>query len=490
MLLNRRWRAPGGDGEILADPPLAAVPQVLADAQSFTLTGHPFGGLTLSDFRTLARREALELSRRYHESLGEPVPAHPPGPWLVAGHQPDLFHPGVWLKNFVLARLARDHSSVALNLIVDNDAAKSAAVRIPRWRPAIAPDDVAAVTVPFDDPPAGVPFEEWRVRDEALFQSFPRRLRELTREWPFEPVAFRFWDEALACARRAQDDTISLRFAPARRALERAWGTHNLELPVSWLCRSRAFGMFVAAIRADLPRFRQVYNAAVHAYRQRNGIRSRNHPVPDLGPGEAPFWVWGAGESRRRPMTDGGAKVRPRALTLTLFARLALADLFLHGIGGGKYDELTDAIATAYFGAAPPPFLVVSGTLRLPLPGLTAEPPRPPPRDLRWNPQRHFPDHPLAAERRRLIHAEPATRRGRRQRYADLRADLERWQPAIADVVRAADAAAQRADTVRRAAALLNSREWSFIVFPEARLRDWLTAATGDRPGQPPPALL
>ena len=36
--------------------------------------------------------------------------------------------------------------------------------------------------------------------------------------------------------------------------------------------------------------------------------------------------------------------LRPRALTLTLFARLCVADFFIHGIGGGKYDEVTDRI--------------------------------------------------------------------------------------------------------------------------------------------------
>jgi hypothetical protein len=118
--------------------------------------------------------------------------------------------------------------------------------------------------------------------------------------------------------------------------------------------------------------------------------------------------------------------------------------------------------------------LVVSGTRRLPLRGLRAAPAGPPPRDLRWNPQRYFPDHPLAEQRGRLIRAEPATRRGRRRRYAELRADLERWRPVIAGAARAADAARLRADAARRANALLRSREWSFVLFPEAQLRDWL----------------
>ena len=40
-----------------------------------------------------------------------------------------------------------------------------------------------------------------------------------------------------------------------------------------------------------------------------------------------------------RELESSGLKVRSRALTNTLFARLFLCDLFIHGIGGGKYDE-------------------------------------------------------------------------------------------------------------------------------------------------------
>src|SRR5262249_26727761 len=147
-------------------------------------------------------------------------------------------------------------------------------------------------------------------------------------------------------------------------------------------------------------------------HRRRHGIRSRNHPVPDLARDgdwfEAPFWAWQAGSSRRGRLfarfSDNaltlragtvvgpvlrrgpaivedwlilertGFKVRTRALTTTLFARLLLADLFLHGIGGGKYDELTDELMRRYFGLEPPGFMVLSATLHLPLPVHPATP--------------------------------------------------------------------------------------------------------------------
>ncbi len=63
-----------------------------------------------------------------------------------------------------------------------------------------------------------------------------------------------------------------------------------------------------------------------------------------------------------------GIKVRSRALTTTLYARLFLADLFVHGIGGGKYDELTDELIQGFFECEPPIYLVFSATRWLPLP--------------------------------------------------------------------------------------------------------------------------
>jgi hypothetical protein len=62
-----------------------------------------------------------------------------------------------------------------------------------------------------------------------------------------------------------------------------------------------------------------------------------------------------------------GVLLRPRALMTTMFARLVIADCFLHGIGGGKYDQLTDAIIAEFWQVAPPAMCVATATLHLPL---------------------------------------------------------------------------------------------------------------------------
>ena len=60
--------------------------------------------------------------------------------------------------------------------------------------------------------------------------------------------------------------------------------------------------------------------------------------------------------------------LRPRALMTTLFLRCFLADGFVHGIGGGIYDRLTDQIIRDFLRIEPPAYAIATATLHLPLP--------------------------------------------------------------------------------------------------------------------------
>jgi hypothetical protein len=416
-------RAPTADGAVVAAPPLEQVEQLL---ESNGRIDHPVP----SEVRAAARTQAIGAARAYLRAAEEPIPATSGDRLIMAGHQPELFHPGVWVKNFALQGLARRHNAVALNLVVDNDTLKSASLRLPA-----PPDSTSAwphaVAVPFDRLTGEIPYEERTVADPEAFASFADRAGAILAGWGYRPLLHDFWPEVLRQQRRTP--LIGETFAAVRRSWERRWGCTNLEVPISAVCQTPAFAGFAAALLADLPRFHAVYNDAVHDYRRRHGLRSRNHPVPDLaeedGWLEAPLWGWRPGQTRRgrlfarrvgdtfelradatpwpklptgpgaarawQELEAGGYKARSRALTTTLYARLYLADLFIHGIGGGKYDELTDDIIQRYYHAAPPAFVVLSATRWLPLPhyptdsadlrGLQRRV-----RDLYWNPQRNL----------------------------------------------------------------------------------------------------
>src|SRR5262249_57616239 len=117
-------------------------------------------------------------------------------------------------------------------------------------------------------------------------------------------------------------------------------------------------------------------------------LRAGNEPWPEFA-GEDPETVVAAWQD----LEARGCKIRSRALTTTLFARLFLAEAFIHGIGGAKYDELTDELLARFYPLDPPCFFVVSATLLLPFPrtNVTAEQHRRlarARRDVWWNPQR------------------------------------------------------------------------------------------------------
>src|SRR5262249_46969826 len=207
---------------------------------------------------------------------------------------------GVWVKNFAMQGLARAHGATPLNLVVDNDTAKTTALRVP----VLTGTDVLQAHiahVPFDHWAGEAPYEERTIRDRALFAGFAEQVVPLWHNWGFVPLLPEFWAEA----RRQADRTALLGecLAAARRAVERRWGCHNLELPVSRLCDTEPFAWFACHLLAHLPRFHAVYNDCVHEYRRVYGIRSRNHPVPDLAVHgdwlEVPFWAWRAGQAQR-----------------------------------------------------------------------------------------------------------------------------------------------------------------------------------------------
>jgi hypothetical protein len=506
-----RLKAPRNHGELLAYPPLDAVGELLRDNRvrfGGTLLGRP-----LTELRDVARSEILAAARDYLVAAREPVPAFSALTWLVAGHQPELFHPGVWIKNFILQALANRHGATPLNLVVDNDVAKAATLRVP--------GEERAHVVPFDVDGGESPFEERCVKDENLFQSFDERMRPLTRAWPFRP----WLDDVWAEMRRVAPSTTLLgeRIVRVRRALERSMGLRPLEVPLSAVCRTEAFAWFACSLVADLPRFVENYNAAVHDYRWRHDLKSKNHPVPDLtrqGEAlEAPFWVWRAEAPRRQRLfavRDGGGaqlfagatpfahlrgqpaewveqwralerqgiKIRTRALTTTLFSRLVLADLFLHGIGGGKYDEVTDDIVRRYYERETPHYLVVTATLLLPFPRVPGLEERlrevhRKERDLWCNPQRHLPA-PSAEGERLAAHKNDALampqftheqRVARFQRLLQATADL---RPSVARPIE--DLKRQRDDIQKRWRhdEVIAARDYSFCLYPEELLRSYL----------------
>jgi hypothetical protein len=492
------FRSPANDGEVLAVPDFAAVAALVEEnGRKLDRDDVTIGGLPLRELRAMARREVLELANGRREPASAASvhqPAHagrsPDAPLLITGHQPELSHPGVWVKNFALNGLAKKLGGIPLHLVVDNDTLKSTSLRFPVLRDR-DPRSVRLESLAFDTMTGAEPYETRRVEDAehvCVFDSFADRSRPLWANWGYEPLLWEAWHPIVHhCGPGA---LIGERFAGVRQEYEREWGCRNLELPVSRLSQTEAFARFAAHILGDLPRFREVYNVAIRAYRDANGIRSDNHPAPELAEGEAPFWVRTAtGRRERAKPTSDVRNIRPRALTLTLFARVCLGDFFIHGIGGGKYDEVTDDIIRRYFGIEAPAYQVLSATLHLPLPGFPStsddlKRAERRVRDLHWNPQRHLsPENLARPEVRTLIErkaalaaAEPprTDHAARREWFRSLQKVTEELRPFVAGQEPEAERELARVRAEVAANEVLRRRDYAWVLYPEETLRPFL----------------
>jgi hypothetical protein len=522
----RQFRAPRANRSALVEPPLPEIGGVVANnVQLHQQQDYDFQGRSLLQLSRQARRELLRDAQRWTSAYRDVDPLSASSTELIflAGHQPQLFHPGVWFKNFVLGYLAQRYEAVGINLLIDSDTIKSTAVRVPGG----PLDDPTVVSIPFDLPGKPIPYEQRQILDRSVLADFGHRAAKRLAPLVPDPLLGQYWPMVVQRAR--QTENLGACLAQARHQLEGQWGFKTLEIPQSRVCQSESFAWFVAHLLAHLPRFREVYNASIRTYRHAHHIRNSAHPVPELAADgawlEAPFWIWStknpsrgalfvsqrAGEvllsnragleislplnpdadaaravGRLLDLSCRGIKIRSRALITTLWARLVLGDLFLHGIGGAKYDQVTDLLIAKFFGLRPPGLMVVSATLQLPIPK-PAEPWEDPTeikqrlRDLQWHPERYVladPSSPLGdptelVERKNRYIETSRTPENARVRFEELRRINEAMQPWVADLRHELHQRQAEAIHLQHREALLTSREYSFCLHPTGELREF-----------------
>jgi hypothetical protein len=353
-------------------------------------------GVPLKELRPLARREAVAAGAGFSSRMGVPVREVPQDPDLIVmtGHQPELYHPGIWIKDFLLQRLSEETGAAAIDLVVDSDGFDTLEIHSPCLKPevrvcrtylAIGVKDgcYACATVPSADDL------------ERFCQGGAEHLATLSAPALGHHFA-RFCEGMRAAAPAAENLAELVTFA--RRRFEASAGSDYMELPVTTMSGTRAFATFVAHVARDAESFRSAYNGALADFRERTGTRSAAQPFPDLGATgelvELPLWVLDAGRRTVWARTgdspalvvDGevvcelpdeasapdrvfasGLHLAPKALALTMFTRLLVADLFIHGVGGGRYDQVTDDVFRRYLGIEPIPAVVASMTVYLPL---------------------------------------------------------------------------------------------------------------------------
>jgi|694.fasta_scaffold08396_5 hypothetical protein len=387
------FRAPRQHGAVLCVPdPVSIRAEISKNSHHFETEQASIRGQSLRELRQSARSELATI-------LNVPTGK----PWILGGHQPELFHPGVWLKNFALHRLAQANHAVAIHYVVDQDVCKNVTLRVPTLNRS---DELELESIPWDAPTEGVPWERFFLKSPDIFERFAETVGERLQAFGIHPLIHALWEQAVPLA--TSQHSVGEAFAIARHTIEKKHGLQSTDFFSRQLVSTSAFRMLLLHWIDNRALFRHRHNESLAHYRSAHRIRSSAHPVADLKQQgheiEIPLWVYSAENPRRRAvyaaidsqsvyLTDRqtellrwsqkssdesileqfslleqrGTFLRPRALLTTMALRLLFADWFIHGIGGGKYDQLNDIMIQQFFGITPPQYSVITGTLYLPM---------------------------------------------------------------------------------------------------------------------------
>jgi len=394
--------------------------------------------------------------------------------WIWTGHQAEFWHPGIMSKYLAAeslrTRLEREgvRAKVAW-LVVDQDT--NAAWKIPY--PGLVKG--ALTRSEWTLPPASARGGD--VPTGALPPATTRGVGEA------EPAleCVREGLDAIGRALKAHASAASLarQVTEALGDLLAPWCKPDRVVYASELWRDESFARLLEEIRRDPAKCVAAYNRAAASV-----PRARVRPLSVEGSRvELPLWrLEGAGKPRRPVWSDelDGLKVEelsPRALLMTAAVRSASCDLFIHGMGGGVYDRITERWFAEWMpGVSLAPTAVVTATVRLPFDVRVRTPEEIARARWRAHAARHSPAllGDEAGERRRRELAEAVRRAGSkdatRDAFATLQAFLreyrERNEPRLRELKLEAEQAAQ--DT--SVAGIVHERTWPFPLYPKAIL--------------------
>ncbi len=353
--------------------------------------------------RSDARKELLEAARWYtveglgldcRVSLGEDI--------IATGHQAGWHHCGIWVKDLIVHKFAQAVGGGGMHVVIDHDICDTAIVLPKRGRD------------------GGWCFD--RVELERKQESLPLECRSVPGPGGIETfieavigagagrLCNEVWSECLATADNVtrRFDNIADVIAYMQSVLNAALGLDLLYLPVSKLAESTAFNYFVGSVIKNGSEFAAAYNRAITKRLDERAVRPGRTIRPlevdrKTGVVELPFWLvlpdggrtslyvrresngkFGIGASSAEPagfhldvgcgglkeaLRYAGCRLRPKAVCLTLFVRLFLADWFVHGVGGARYEYVSDYVLRNYYGIKGLGFGVATATATLPLSG-------------------------------------------------------------------------------------------------------------------------
>lgn len=421
---KRKYRVPGQDREMLIDPSFDEMPGHI-ERNYELLAGY--------DFEVAGTNVArLRGSLRDHLNIASGGKLPEDTPLIMLAHQPGFYNPGVLFKYELLQRLSR--YGCALEVVVDSDVESSIHFKIPsRVDGSFHVNDFVLC----DNEKQAI-FEKLKTPERKVFNDAFGESIALAKALPFPETAMAIekFDKIIE-KHIDQNSSMSDLMVACRKEYSPTPDIYSISL--GEICSRPEFKTFAADLIFNIQRYAECYNNSLDEYRSQVRERYPANPFPNLSIEgavfEMPFWTVNNDGSRSELYADTSGEmivlldgegrkiariksgdvsalndidIRPKAITLTTFHRVFVADVFIHGVGGGNYDQVTDMIIHSYYGVEPGSFFVASLT-RFPAVGNgdlenEIEEQRLLIRDMKSNPDKYVDsDNPLAGKKQRII---------------------------------------------------------------------------------------
>jgi hypothetical protein len=349
--------------------------------------------------RNISQCELLKITTEYTHQIGSLMPhLNNTADIIVTGHQPNWHHCGILAKNIVTDRFARQTGGTAIHLVLDHDICDTSMMR-PEYA---GNGSVWFKTIPLEQKQQDVPLEFRPVPPKEQLTIFIESILRIENSFCSEIG----YQNLHSIIEKVPSCTGIADFITRLQAyLNQVLGIEIFYLPVSRMSQSNCFADFVYPIICNAAGFVKSYNQAILNQRESYKLRP-NQAVRPLKINscnnvfELPFWlVSNTGERASLYVSVNGKTlqvgtehlaagtidlsgdkkeqlleileerkcvIRPKAVTLMLFVRLYLADWFVHGVGAGNYEYITDHLIRHYYEISGLNFGIATATMILP----------------------------------------------------------------------------------------------------------------------------
>ncbi len=246
-------------------------------------------------------------------------------PLVVVGHQTEIFHPGILAKFIAGDCVASQVKGALVHLVVDHHVGTSGTIDIPNDEGAHLTTSVLHLA---DLDPT-------------------RAMKDQPRVTPVQGTVF---TEALT---NAAGQNAAMQFAHATDLLMSPYATASRCIAGTSLLKTSLGNAIIAHMQKDPDTCITAYNYAVS--------KVAGCGIEPLDSNELPIWQGPHNE----PFDGNSDDLRPRALLLTLLARLAIGDLFVHGTGGYAYDAVMELWALRWLGVSPCSKVMATADVRM-----------------------------------------------------------------------------------------------------------------------------